>query len=42
MALEILLQKKRIPANARKKARVPPEIITAITDGSRSADVVVG
>ena len=41
MALEILLQKKRIPASARKKARVPPEISTDTTTGSISGDAVV-
>ena len=41
MALEILLQKKRIPASARKKARVEPEISTDTTTGSISGDAVV-
>ena len=41
MAFLILLQKKKIPANARKMARVPPEISTDTTTGSISGDGVV-
>ena len=42
LALKNLFQRKKAPARMRKKAKVPPEIVTASTAGSTSGDVVVG